>query len=261
LLALPKRCPLVVTFRGDDLLGIVGENGRYTRSGRALQAASRFVSRRADRCIVVSAHMRAFLPRGVEAVVAPSGMDLTAVTPVPRAEARRALGVESDGPIVLFAGNPAEKRKRFGLAQEVVSLLPEALGATMYPAWNLKHETVIQWMSAADALLFVSMHEGSPNVVKEALACNLPVVSVPVGDVPERLKGVRNCFLSPNDEAATLAESLASVLMRGERSDGRDHVQDLDENRITQIVLDEYAEARGKAQAPRRPLPESARSG
>ena len=48
-------------------------------------------------------------------------------------------------------------------------------------------------MNACDALLFVSMYEGSPNIVKEALACNLPIVSVAVGDVAERLEGVAGC--------------------------------------------------------------------
>ena len=74
--ALPKRLPLVVTFRGDDLEGIVGEDLRVTVAGRLLQFASRGVARCADACIVVSEHMKQFLPRSVPAHVIPSGLDL-----------------------------------------------------------------------------------------------------------------------------------------------------------------------------------------
>src|SRR3972149_4202271 len=76
LLALPSRAPLVVTYRGSDLLGIVGTGGRYTRLGRVAQWLARFVARRADAVIVVSEHMKAELPRSVPAMVLPSGLDL-----------------------------------------------------------------------------------------------------------------------------------------------------------------------------------------
>src|SRR4029453_12233098 len=91
--------------------------------------------------------------------------------------------------LVLFVGNPAEARKRYDLAREVLARVDRALDAELVVAWQVPHERVPIYMNACDALLFVSMYEGSPNVVKEALACNLPVVSVVVGDVPGRLQG------------------------------------------------------------------------
>src|SRR5881397_2727494 len=88
LLALPTRLPLVVTYRGSDLLGIVGPDGQYTRSGRILQWLTRMVARRADAVVVVSDHVKSHLPPSVPATVLPSGLDLTLFRPIPRDAAR-----------------------------------------------------------------------------------------------------------------------------------------------------------------------------
>ena len=91
-----------------------------------------------------------------------------------------------------------------------------------------------------DALLFVSMYEGSPNVVKEALACNLPVVSVVVGDVAERLRGVTGCVVCDTSDPDQLASALADVLRRGQRTDGRATVRELDEEVLAQKMIEIY---------------------
>ena len=108
-------------------------------------------------------------------------------------------------------------------------------------------------MSACDALLFTSMQEGSPNVVKEALACNLPIVSVPVGDVESRLKRVEGCELCANDKPETIAAALHRVLLSGGRTNGRETVLDLDENKTTQRVIAIYQAVLSKGNAPPQP--------
>src|SRR5262249_43654609 len=78
-------------------------------------------------------------------------------------------------------------------------------------------------MSAADCLLVTSLRLGSPNIVKEAMACNLPVVTVPCGDEEERLVGVQPGCVAPYD-AALLGSSIRQVLEQGDRSNGRDEL-------------------------------------
>jgi len=84
------------------------------------------------------------------------------------------------------------------------------------------------------------VQEGSPNAVKEALACNLPVVSVAVGDVPLRLRGVAGCEVCADDRPETIAAGLERVLRSGGRSNGRDALKDLDEASLTAKVIDVY---------------------
>jgi glycosyltransferase involved in cell wall biosynthesis len=241
LLALPRRLPLVVTFRGCDLLGIIGDgHGRPTLRGRLLQRASRFVARRANAVILVSEHMREGLKTRAPVHVIPSGLDLELFRPHPQAEARQQLGLDPSARLVLFVGSPKEARKRYPLAQQAVALLNERLPATLIVAWGMTHDKIPLYMSAANALVVTSMQEGSPNVVKEALACNLPVVSLPVGDVPERLAGVAGTEVVTDDRPETIAAALERVLRRGGRIEGRAAVRQLDENVLTQKVIDIY---------------------
>jgi teichuronic acid biosynthesis glycosyltransferase TuaC len=240
LTALPKHLPLVVTFRGDDLEGIIGENGRYIPAGWLLRFISRNVARQADAAIVVSEHMKRYLPRSVAAHVLPSGIDLNLFRPEPRDAVRRRLGLPLDQRLVLFVGNPALARKRHGLAQQALAIVNRSIPASLVIGWERPHDEIASLMNACDALLCTSMQEGSPNAVKEALACNLPVVSVPVGDVALRLRGIAGCELCPDDRVETIAAALERVLRRDQRIDGRSAVKHLDERLLTERLIDIY---------------------
>jgi teichuronic acid biosynthesis glycosyltransferase TuaC len=251
--ALPKTVPLVVTYRGDDLEGIIGENGRYVPSGWILRSVSRAVARRADAAIVVSEHMKRHLPQSVPAHVIPSGIDLELFRPQPRDALRRALGLPLEDRLVLFVGNPALARKRFALARAAVDTLSHTGPTRLIVGWEMQHRQIAELMNACDALVVTSMQEGSPNSVKEALACNLPVVSVPVGDVAQRLQGVAGCELCPDDRVETIAAALGRVLERRERIDGRSAVKHLDELLLTRQLIGIYRSvlpARNALEAP-----------
>jgi teichuronic acid biosynthesis glycosyltransferase TuaC len=241
LLAFPKRIPLVVTFRGSDVLGIVRDrDGHHSGTGKVLQRASRFVARHADAIILVSGHLGNALNSRVPTHVIPSGIDLDLFRPMPQDEARKKLGLDPREKLVLFVGRPSQARKRFGLAKNAFELLNARVPARLVVAWNVQHEQIPLYMNACDVLVFTSMQEGSPNVVKEALACNLPVVSVKVGDVPDRLRGITGCELCDDDQPATIAAALERALRRGQRIDGVSAVRQLDENMLTAKVLSVY---------------------
>lgn len=246
--ALPKRVPLVVTFRGGDLHGLTDAAGRQRPAGHVLQAACRYVVNRADAVILVSEHMRSFIRRrDVPIHIIPSGIDFSLFRPVDPAAARRRLGLPADRKLVLFAGDPASTRKRHGLARAAIDILNRTLPADLVVTWGVRHQDMPDYYGACDAMVFTSMQEGSPNVVKEALACNLPVVSVVVGDVPLRLERVPGCELCADDRPETIAAALERVLHRGGRVAGREAVRDLDENVITERVIGIYRDALRRA--------------
>jgi len=172
--------------------------------------------------------------------VIPSGLDFGLFRPIPQDEARRHLGLPVDKRFLLFVGNPELPRKRYDLARQAVDVLNRSLSAELLVGWGAPHDDIPFYMNAADALVFTSRQEGSPNVVKEALACNLPVVSVRVGDVPLRLQNVEGCELCDDDRPETIAAALERVLRRNRRVAGRDAVRDLDEQRLAQEVISIY---------------------
>jgi len=241
LLALPKRSPLIVTFRGSDLLGTVSDRtGRHLRASIIHHWLSRLVAAQADEVIVVSEHMKNQLDPSIEAHVIPSGIDFNFFRRTDKKVARQRLSLPLNEKLVLFVGRPTQARKRCYLAEQAIEILNKSTPARLIVAWRVPHTDIPLYMSACDALVFTSMQEGSPNVVKEALACDLPVVSVPVGDVAERLKGIDGCELCSDERPETIAAALGRVLGKDGRIAGRESVQALDENITTLRVLNIY---------------------
>ena len=241
LLALPKRLPLVVTLRGDDIQGIVRDyEGRITRLGKLLQQVSKMVARYADAVIVVSEHMKTLLGKSIPAYVIPSGIDFNLFRCMPQDQARRHLRLSPDKRLVLFIGRTTEARKRYQLAKRAVEILNQSLPAELIVGWGLPHTEMPFLLNACDALVCTSLQEGSPNAVKEALACNLPVVSVGVADVPLRLRGISGCEVTADDRPETIAAALERVLSGGQRIEGRKAVKELDERLLTQKLISIY---------------------
>jgi glycosyltransferase involved in cell wall biosynthesis len=240
--ALPVHLPLVVTFRGSDVEGIVRSDHRYAASGWVLRNVARGVARLATEAILVASRLARLLPSRDYHVI-PSGLDLDLFSPRPQLEARALLSLLPGRRYVLFAGAPNNPVKRFSLARSVVESLHPRFRAELLVAETVEPSRMPLLMNACDALLLTSVHEGSPNVVKEALACNLPVVSTDVGDVRERISHVEGCAFCESDDAHALAAALAAVLDRGKRVEGRTAVRDLDESLLTRKVIAVYERA------------------
>jgi glycosyltransferase involved in cell wall biosynthesis len=237
-----RDLPLVVSFCGDDLLGRPDDRGRIEPGSRWLTALSRVAARHASAVIVKSEEMRRRLPDGVAADVIPNGVDLERFRPVDRDEARRRLGWTEAGAVMLFAGPPEEPRKNWPLARAVEERLrARGFDVRLVAVHGRPQDEVALAMSAADVLVLPSFHEGSPNVVKEALAANLPVVAAPVGDCEERLAGVTPGAVVARDEEA-FAAAVEAVLRAGTRSNGREKVASLELSRVAQRVLGVYSD-------------------
>lgn len=240
LIALPTRVPLVVTFHGSDLQGIVGSNGRYTLKGKILQLLSKYVAKRAKEIVVVGENLVKYLPSRLPVHVIPEGVDLSLFSPIPQQEARRQLGLPLNKCFVLFASDPHKPVKRYHLAQEAIKLVKNQLNIELVTIFNVAHNLVPIYMNACDVLVLTSKHEGSPTVVKEALACNLPIVSVDVGDVRERIENVQGCILCGDDSPETIASGLAQVLRVKHRINAHNAITDLDEQKVVQRLIEVY---------------------
>jgi glycosyltransferase involved in cell wall biosynthesis len=213
--------PIVISFMGSDLLGSFRRNGKRKVSGRAAVRANRWLASRVDAVIVKSAQMAEVVSH-VPSHVLPNGVELDEFRPLDRAQSRSTLGWELDATYILFPGDPSNPRKNYRLAKQVVQCATRRLDRPLelVTLWDVAPQRVPLYMNACDAMLMMSLREGSPNVVKEAMACDLPVVSVPVGYVEELLGGVNGNHVRPYD-AGELAEALVAVLSDNVPSGGR----------------------------------------
>jgi glycosyltransferase involved in cell wall biosynthesis len=154
-------------------------------------------------------------------------------------EARQILGLDQNKKYVLFVGSKTNPTKRFDLAEQAVADMADER-VTLLTASNIPHESIPVYMHAADVLIVTSLHEGSPNVVKEALACNLPVVSTDVGDVKQRIGNLEGCAVVQDDHPKTISSAIRRVLTNETEFHGRESVADLDEDLLTQKVINVY---------------------
>jgi len=226
-LAQPTR-PVVLSLWGTDLLGEYGW-------------VSRRCARHVDAVVVMSEAMADALD--VPAHVIPHGVDLDRFRPAPAAEARDELGWDPDARHVLFPYPPDVPVKDYPRAERVVDAARGRLDGPveLHALGGIPHRKMPTFVNAADCLLVTSKREGSPNAVKEALACDLPVVATPVGDVPDRLDGVTPSTVAGDD--AALAGGLADVLRDPTPSNGREAVESLDLDRMTARLASVYESA------------------
>ena len=235
------RVPVVISFMGDDVLGRPKKSGRNTLSGHFLKISGFIFARLATAVIVKSRQMAATL-RMPSAHVIPNGVDLNLFRPMEQAEARKILGLDPAKKFVLFPYNPKEVRKRFDLIEAAVELARKEIPALeILMARGLPQQQLPLYMNAADVLVMASMSEGSPNAVKEAMASNLPVISVDVGDVIDLIGATDGCYLVPRN-AAAVAEKIVDVCRRGRRTNGREWISRLSMESVAQQIVSLYAD-------------------
>jgi teichuronic acid biosynthesis glycosyltransferase TuaC len=242
------KVPVVVTFHGDDLLGTINRRGKHTYLSQALAAAGRVLGRLVDAVVVQSQQMASRL-HGSNVYVIPHEVDLHTFSPLDQDTARLALNLEPQKKYLLFAANPQIPVKRFPLAKAVVEHLRKLDPAVeLLVVHRETQERLALYLNACDALVFPSHQEGSPNVVKQAMACNLPIAATDVGDVREIIANTAGCHICrPSIEDFT--ERLSEILHFRKRTNGREHVRHLDRHIVAQQVIHVYEQTLRKKQS------------
>ena len=238
-------CPLVVSFCGDDLLGTPNHRGGKTLGSQVAVTLSRFASRYARQVIVKSRQMIPSLPTGVvsRTSVIPNGVDFGFFHPMERDACLSSMGLSPQKRHVLFPSTPYEKRKRIDLAEAAVELARDRVpNLELHVVYHQPQENVPVYMNGCDALLMTSDWEGSSNVVKEAMACNTPIVSVDAGDAWEVIDGVQGCY-AVDRTPESVADGLVRALSRNERSQGREAIAHLEMGRVAQSITAVYEKA------------------
>jgi len=240
--AIIKRKPLMITFVGSDALREPSRNKVY----RILQ---RFVISRANHIIAVSSKIKNVLisdlgadPNKISVIT--FGIDFDLFRPAPQDKVRKKLGFPSDMKLVLFPSNPQRIEKRFDIFSKAVEVLQkdnDNILPVILSNNRRSYSEVPLVMNACDVLVLTSDSEGSPTVIKEALACNLPIVSVDVGDAREVIKDAANCYIC-KQEPVNIAERIKLVLNNDVRTAGRNNIQHLSSKKIAGKIIELYRE-------------------
>jgi teichuronic acid biosynthesis glycosyltransferase TuaC len=244
-----RRVPVVLTYHGDDILGTVDANGRTRPVSRAISAGGQVLGGMVDAVIVQTKQMATRFRRP-DVHVIPHEVDLRTFQPTDRAAARDELGLDPDRHYALFAAPPEIHVKNFPLAERAVAAARASLpDLELIVVQREPQPRLALYMSACDVLAFSSWQEGSPNVVKQAMACNMPIVATDVGDVRELISATEGCHVVAT-EVEPFARALAAEAARRRRTDGRGAVAHLSTELVAARLVAVYEQVLG-APAPR----------
>ena len=222
--------PLLVSFHGTDVRHwLVGPMSRRLAWRADLVAA-------VSRALFETEDGRPGLPAVPGSAVLPCGPDLGRFQRLPRTEARRELGLDPDGRFLLFPANPARPEKRHDRAAE----LAQACDAELLTGGSIEPDRMPLWVNAANAVLVTSDYEGFGLAALEALACDVPVLSTPVGVAPYALGGIDGALCAPFELKAWKAAALPLLDSADPRVEGAARAATLSAARMAERTLEAY---------------------
>lgn len=214
-----RLVPVVCTFHGSDIND--PKVRRFSKIAMQLSAWNIFVSPQIMNI--------AGAEEGKKASLIPCGIDDSLFKPIEKESARACLNErgkwkeERGKKYVLFTKMFYDELKDYPLAKETIERVNELMNerVELLEFVGYTREESMLLMNAVDALLMTSKIEGSPQVIKEAMACGCPIVSVEVGDVKERIAGIDGCYVIPKDDRAKMIDELADALVKALAFDGK----------------------------------------
>ena len=226
-----KKVPVVITCHNGETLS------------KSANIISSLAIRRADYTICVAQHIydKLFL-KPKPYMIQPCGIDLKDLPLVDKAEAMKEMGLSSNKINILFGGSFSNARKNAPLAQAAIALLKrDDINLIEMRGFNRHHVAML--FNACDMLLLPTKSEGSPQVLKEAMACNCPIVATDVADIAFLLQGVSNSYVTTFDPS-DVADKIQRVIESGERTNGRDRINELklDNPLVCETILGIYKE-------------------
>jgi glycosyltransferase involved in cell wall biosynthesis len=227
---LQRKVPVITTFHGSDI------------NDKSIKKYSKLASVLTNHIILVSPTFIKKLKTKKNLSVIPCGIDLNNFYPISKNEARQKLNLDLNSKIILFAGASENKVKNFILAERAINLLNFKVQLIELKSYTRKEVNLM--LNGSDVALLTSFSEGSPQFIKEAMACNCPVVATEVGDIKWVFGNTDGCYLSSFDEIE-LAEKVKMAIefarTKG-RTNGREQIikLGLDSETIARKIIDVY---------------------
>jgi glycosyltransferase involved in cell wall biosynthesis len=233
---------IIVSFMGNDLLGDHAKNGKSTIFGNLLVSVNQLCAKYYDHIIVKSIEMASKVSFSNLSVI-PNGVDLDNFNYIDKSLALNRVAWEKNFKHILFISSPNRAEKNFKLTEDSLKQL-NMQEIQLHFLQNVPHGDVKLYFYASDLCILTSFHEGSPNVIKEAMVCNCPIVSTDVGDVSWVIGNTEGCYIcsfEPSEIAKSIKRALDFARFKG-RTNGRERIIEfgLDSESIAKRVLEVY---------------------
>jgi teichuronic acid biosynthesis glycosyltransferase TuaC len=201
LLFYTPKIPVFITLHSGELFQKKGYINHLMQKNLTLA-----IVKKVEKVIVLNDTMITLLsPYKDKLIKLPCGTDLDLFT-------NNAQPMASDKFVIGFPGNKARKEKNYPLFMEIVTELRKARTVEVIEFHNLTREEVIAGLGKIDLLLMTSTVEGSPQIIKEAMACNKAIISTKVGDVDDLLGNVTNSYVLDSFSFSDFLEPVVKIM-------------------------------------------------
>ncbi len=243
-LARPK-VPVVLSLMGDDAYGTYYKPNRVLFSSRYLTVLTWLIQPFVNGIISKSKNIERFVYRKKISYLIPNGVRLDNFQDYGR-DFREELGLDPKGKYVLFLGRKEDINKNFLLVKNAIELINDDAVKLLSP-YPISRDSVVKYLWSADVFVLPSLMEGSPNVVKEAMACNCPIVATNAGDAYWLIDGIEGCYKATHDVRDFSEKILMAIdfSKKNKRTNGRQHLVNLglDADSVAHKVINVYQKA------------------
>ncbi len=222
------KLPVIITFHNGETLTV---KGNIISSIASLFSAHN---------IYVASHIYdlAYFKNKKKYSVLPCGINLNDLVVIPQNKAKSKMNLPNDKVNILFGGNFGNLRKNYALAKQALELL-NLENVNLIELKGFTREEVTNLLCGCDLLLLPTKSEGSPQIIKEAMACNCPIVATDVADIKELTGGIEGCYITDfNPE--NVASSLRKAISYNKRTNGRDLMIKYDNSIIVKKIIEIY---------------------
>lgn len=235
-----RKTPFVISLMGSDIL--IPEKDNPPMQKLIRKYALWIIRYKTDHIIVKTEELHNLINRPFKTSIIPNGVDFNQFKPLDKSKMQHELKWSKEYKHILFAANPDRPVKNYQLTKNAIEKIKN-YSVVLHHLVNIKHDDIPKYMNASDVIVLSSFFEGSPNVIKEAMACNRPIVSTKIGDVELILKNVKGCFLAENT-IEDFSEKIIEALKFDQATNGRDHIEHLKEHKIAEKIISIYSQVK-----------------
>lgn len=215
-----RKIPVICTYHGSDI------------NEKNVRKLSMIAVRLSHYNIFVSQKLRDIAGNPTNSMVIPCAVDVNHFRPLDKQACRKQLGMDTNKIYILFSKEFADEVKNYPLAKAAVEGLN--CDAELLEFYGYTREQVPLLYNAVECGLLTSLTEGSPQFVKEAIACGCPVVSTDVGDAKEVIDGVENSYIC-SYETDNVIQKLRKAIAIGHLQETHIDQKYIHENIVNQL--------------------------